>query len=381
MTKWSWFFVCFAAACSKDEYGFVARLGDDTTSVEHVTRTGNRIVSDVVEKSPRVIRKHWEAEVDENGRLVSWTMDKAIAHPQPGEPGETHYTAEFGGDSVLVTEDNGTETRRYVMKELLPVTVPWESYVYGLYELLFEAAVKQASDSVPVKQYMPGMGLGRGVVRRQGTDSLTFVTGGLAGTGVARLDERGRMLTYSGKHTTFKHEVERVDDAPDIDGIARRFIKNENEAPPRSLSTRDTTRAQVGAADITIDYSRPLRRGRDILGNIVPYGSVWRTGANAATQLQTSAPLSIGGINLAPGIYTLWTLPAQDGVQLIVNRQSGQWGTRYNPKQDLARTPMQTETLNTPVDTFTIRIESAGATAALVMEWDRFRWRAPIAVK
>jgi hypothetical protein len=266
------------------------------------------------------------------------------------------------------------------MKDVARVTVPWESYVYGLYELLLAAAAQQNADSVPVKQYMPGNGLGRGLVRRQANGEFTFVTVGLAGTGVARLDARDRMVSYSGAHTTFKQEVERVVEPPDIAAIAARFAAREKPAPVRSLSVRDTTRATIGAAAIVIDYSRPRRRGRDILGNIVPYGAVWRTGANAATQFSTSAPLSVAGIDVGPGTYTLWSLPSPNGVTLIINRQSGQWGTRYNPARDLGRAPLQTQTLTAPIEDFTIRVEPVGArNATLVLEWDTFRWTAPIA--
>ena len=119
-----------------------------------------------------------------------------------------------------------------------------------------------------------------------------------------------------------------------------------------------------------------------MLGSLVPYGAVWRTGANAATQLSNSAPIAIAGVDMAPGTYTVWTLPSPDGVQLIINKQHGQWGTRYNPQMDLVRVALQTETLDAPVDTFTIRIAPGTAsTGTLFIEWDRFRWSAPVVAR
>jgi hypothetical protein len=145
---------------------------------------------------------------------------------------------------------------------------------------------------------------------------------------------------------------------------------------------RDTTRATVGPATITIDYSRPLARGRTILGNVVPYGRIWRTGANAATQLTTNAPISIAGINLAPGTYTLWTLPMQDSVVLIINKETGQWGTGYRPAHDYARARLTLETVPTVTEKFTIGLQARDAhSAALVLEWDRFRWTAPVVAR
>ena len=369
--------VCLSVACSRQEYGFVARLGTDTISVERITRTSDRISSDVVERSPRVMRKRWEASLDGDGRLRSWTMSKQLMNPAPGEPASATYRMDFNGDSVLITEENGGAARRYQVSDVLPVTVPWESYVYGLYELLFERALEQPQDSVPVRQYNPGRGLLRGLVRKQSGDSLTFVTGGRAGTGVARVDPEHRMSSYSGRFTTYKQEVERVRAAPDIDAIAERFAAEERSAPARSMSVRDTAEYTVGNARITIDSGRPLRRGRTILGNVVPYDAVWRTGANAATQLTTSAPISIAGLDLLPGTYTLWTLPRSEGAQLIINRQTGQWGTRYNPQLDLGRVPFRAAFVTAPVDTFTIRI----AADTLVVEWDRFRWSVPVTAR
>src|SRR5688500_12431066 len=150
------FAACLATACAREEeYGFIARLGDDTTSVEHVRRTGNRIVSDVVERSPRVLRKHWEANLDSDGKLRDWTMTKRIMNPSPVESESTTYRMDFAADSVVVTEENGRSTRRYLVSDVLPVTVPWEAYVYGLYELLFERALAQNTDSVAIRQYIP----------------------------------------------------------------------------------------------------------------------------------------------------------------------------------------------------------------------------------
>lgn len=371
------------AACSKEEHGFVARLGNDTTSIEHITRTSDKIVSDVVEHSPRVIKKHWEATLNSDGSIRRWTMDAAVLNPDPGEPAEMQFTVDFGADSVVVEQGSGSHARRYVIRDVLPVTVPWETYVYGLYELLFAAAAEQPGDTVPVRQYIPGYGaFQKGLVRKQPDGSITFVTGGLAGTGVARLDEHGHMTHYSGKHTTFKQEVERIAAAPDIDRLAEHFAARERAAPVRSLSVRDTTRSVVGRARISVDYGRPLKRGREILGNVVPYGVVWRTGANAATHLTTTAPISIAGIELPRGTYTLWTLPNGNGATLIINAQTRVWGTRYNPQHDIGRAAMITEQVARPVEQFTIRIEPIrSGIGTLILEWDKFRWTAPIRVE
>ena len=133
---------------------------------------------------------------------------------------------------------------------------------------------------------------------------------------------------------------------------------------------------------MTVTYSRPSRRGRTLVGDLIPYDQVWRTGANAATQLTTSEPISLAGIALRAGSYTLWTVPSKTGVQLIVNGETGQWGTAYRSSADIARSLMKVDSLPNNVERFTIRVEpDSGAQPGsgrgrLVMEWGRFRWSA-----
>ena len=82
-------------------------------------------------------------------------------------------------------------------------------------------------------------------------------------------------------------------------------------------------------------------RDRKIFGGLVPYGQVWRTGANSATSLKTDVDLTIGGAPVPAGSYTLYTIPTETGWKLIINKQTGQWGTDYDEKQDLARVDMK----------------------------------------
>jgi hypothetical protein len=132
-----------------------------------------------------------------------------------------------------------------------------------------------------------------------------------------------------------------------------------------------------------VDYGRPLLRGRVLLGDVIPYDEVWRTGANAATQFTTSAPITLDGLSLAAGRYTLWTAPHKNGeVDFIVSKQVGQWGTDYDPAHDLGNAPLHTETVNAPIEKFTISIVPADAKhGSLVMEWGTFKWSAPISLR
>jgi hypothetical protein len=103
----------------------------------------------------------------------------------------------------------------------------------------------------------------------------------------------------------------------------------------------------------------------------VPYDKVWRTGANPATLLKTDVNLTIGTATVPAGSYTLYTLPSTGIWKLIINKQTGQWGTKYDQSQDLARVDMKTETLSSPQEVMSITLEPfQGKTSSLHVRWD-----------
>lgn len=124
--------------------------------------------------------------------------------------------------------------------------------------------------------------------------------------------------------------------------------------------TRTSPQGGERGGTIRIDYGQPHARGREVVGNLIPFGRVWRTGANRATHLTTDVDLTIGGTHIPRGEYTLWTLAEESGSQLIVNRQTGQWGTEYDASHDLARIPLRVENAGEPVESFTIWLIPAG---------------------
>jgi hypothetical protein len=129
-------------------------------------------------------------------------------------------------------------------------------------------------------------------------------------------------------------------------------------------------------------YSRPAKRGREIWGgNLVPWEEVWRTGANAATSFTTDRDLVIGGSAVPAGSYTLWSVFTPESAQLIVNKQTGQWGTQYDAEQDLVRIDLEKQDLPHPVERFTIGIEATDDGAVLGLTWDTVRYLVPIEVR
>jgi hypothetical protein len=147
-------------------------------------------------------------------------------------------------------------------------------------------------------------------------------------------------------------------------------------------SPRDSVELQVEGARLTVDYGRPSVRGRKIFGGIVPYGKIWRAGANAATGFVTTTDLLIGGVTVPKGKYTLYALPGSKEWMLIVNRQTGQWGTVYDAGRDLARVKMTKRLLREPVERFTIELVPQGTHGAVLrLMWERTLVTVPLKIK
>ncbi|HLB10916.1 MAG TPA: DUF2911 domain-containing protein [Gemmatimonadaceae bacterium] len=380
------------AACQSnqapEQYGFLALLGNDTISVERVTRRGDEIVSDEVDRFPRVRRRHTTMRLATDGTIKHLEMD-IITPSEPSNQRERHVVAEVSADSVHITKSDSSGTKKSAFATGGALTMPHLPQMYSLTDLYFGAALRHAvapGDSVVLRQYyidreFDHFPLHHGVVRLVAANKADLHHDWLAGYGDATFDSLHHMLTYSGARSTYLVEVRRLTTMPDVEAIGQQFAALETAAGGmKQLSVRDTARATVGAANLSVDYGRPLARGRVLLGNVVPFNQVWRTGANAATQFMTSAPITLAGLPLAAGTYTLWTVPREDGkADLIVNKQSGQWGTEYDSKLDLGKKGLLVDKTTSPVEEFTVSIVPAGAKkGTLVMEWGTFRWSAPI---
>lgn len=138
--------------------------------------------------------------------------------------------------------------------------------------------------------------------------------------------------------------------------------------------------AQAVPMLITVDYGQPHARGRVVVGTLIPYDEVWRTGANQATVLRTDVDLELGDARIPRGSYTLYSLLTRSGWQLIINRQTGQWGTQYDAAQDLARVTLRTVEGESAAESFSITLVPAAeapAQGSLAMSWGTLRGSVP----
>jgi hypothetical protein len=144
------------------------------------------------------------------------------------------------------------------------------------------------------------------------------------------------------------------------------------------ISPHDTISTVIGGNRVTLVYGRPYMKDhttgeeRKIWGGLVPYGKVWRLGADEATLLITQKPLQIGDTTVPAGAYTLFMLPDENGTsKLIINKQLGQWGLQYDPSQDLARVDLKKDALDKPVEQFTMSVDKNPDGGGLIkLSWE-----------
>jgi len=352
---------------------FVVRLGRDTLAIEQYTRSADRLEGEQVVRNPRTVHRIYSVTFGPSGAAERYEL---VTHNVSGGPGpaETRATATFQGDSAVATvprRDSSATVRSRVGAGALPFL----GQSFGLVEEVTRRARAAGGDSFTMSMLVLGDTAPMPVtVTRAGADSLILMLDGI-GPLRARVDDRGTLRGVSGMGGTAQITVERVQGL-DFASLGKSFA-------PRSLGTLsppDSVRAHVGGAAVGVRYSRPSMRGRTIFGTVVPWDKVWRTGANEATIFETSADLLVAGTTVPAGQYSLWTIPAPGGWKLIVNKNTGQWGTDYDAQYDLARLDMKVETLKQPVEQFTIAVEPKGKGGVLKLEWEKTRASVPLSV-
>ena len=367
---------------------FVTMLGTDTIAVERYTRGGDKLEGDLLLRSPRVRVYHYVADLAPGGMIKAMTVSLRRPGSDPASPPMTSITTIFA-DTVATIDvaragmpDTAATGKKIYHGNVVP-QFQLAPATYAIYEEILRTSNLKGSDSVGYVVIAPGRGPSPSIwLSRRGRDSVVFNNTLYPGwIEVARVDSDGRLLGVNATATTVKTLAARVAGI-DFDTIANAWAAAETaRGPAGQMSPPDTVRSSVGAAKVEVAYSRPRKRGRVIFGNVVPWNQVWRTGANAATQLTTSSDLMFGNTLLPAGKYTLWTLPTPTGAKLIINSQTGQWGTDYDVSKDFARLDLTANTLGQPVDQFTIAVVPQGSGGLLRLSWDTTEYSIPFTVK
>lgn len=312
-----------------DSAMYVVRLGVDTVAIERWTRNADSLHVVAVTRSPRTVVRRYVMRFDDSGRV-------------------THVSTGAAGAEVTATGG----------------AVPIAGGTYAAYAVAVWYALRDPATETVVPM-IAGRNTRDVTVQRRGAGEYTLPNQ-FGATLVVAVDEDGgvRAIDAGGGST-----VERV--APfDFEALTRTFAARDQSGTGLGpLSPRDTARASIGGASIMIDYSRPSARGRTVMGALVPYDAVWRTGANDATQLITDTPIRIGDVRLEPGSYSLFTIPRRGSWDLIINRRVGMSGLEHDPAQDVGRVTMQRSAQSRHTEQFTIGVEPAEDGGRLRIRW------------
>lgn len=375
---WLLLLVAGCTSPQPEQDAFLTRLGNDTLAVERFAHLPDGMEATVMLRTPRTTLQHYRLTLDADGgfqELTARTLD-----PQAGpdaEPLETAVTR-LEGDSLRTTITEADGTTRTLATAAGPDVLPFLDMIHWPFDLMLTRAAGAEETTQPL---FAGSNTLDFTLRSVGPDSMT-VTHPFRGTMGVRTDAEGRLLRLDAAGTTRKLIVERQGQV-DVEGLARMFAERDAAGQTFGpLSGRGETVATVGEATITVDFGQPSKRGRAIFGALVPYGEVWRTGANQATHVTTDRDLRLGDLRVPAGTYTLFSIPEADGGQLLVNRQTGQGGTSYDAEQDLGRVAMTHTELDEPVEDFTIDVvEDSSGQGRLRLMWDRTAYEVPVRVE
>jgi len=351
---------------------FVYRLGKDTVAIEQYSRSANRVSGEMVQRSGAAVALiRYEMSLGSNGHPIQATIRRLQADgtPFPNQPTETRLA--FTADSVVreVVREGETDRRAFPASGAM---MAFPVFIYGPMELVADMRQRGMS-SVPALG-MTG-NLGSLALDPAGGDTLR-----LRGAPYPMrlvFDANRKLQGVDGAGTTNKILATRGPGGLDLAAIAR------DMKPTGTLSARDVARGSFGPGGfVLIDYGRPHVRERTVWGGaLVPYDSVWRAGANDATHLFTTRTLTFDGLTLPPGGYTLWIQHTRSGTWLIVNRQTGQWGTQYDPAQDVGRVTMRMSAAPDHVEELTFTVQNLGGNrGAIELAWGSSVLTAPFTV-
>ena len=328
----------------------VYRLGRDTVAIEQYTRSSSRLSGEMISRGGgAVIRTQYDIAIS-GGRPTSAIVKRLRPDGSPLPNSPTEYRLTFRSDSAVreTVWADSVQRRAWAVANAFPLL---PVFVHGPMELI-NAMGRGRRDSIP------GIGITGNNPGFVGLETLGGDTVRMRGGFYAwlmRFDRENRLLSVDGLLTTNKSIGTRERTRADIAALAAAM------RPAGQLSPRQTAYAAFSQGPITINYGSPAVRGRTVWGGtLIPLDTIWRTGANEATHLATSKTMQLGDMTLAPGLYTLWTQHTATGTWLIVNRQVGQWGTQYNPANDVGRVQMQLADTPAHVEDFTITIRSLG---------------------
>ena len=353
---------------------FVGKLGPDTVFVETYSVINNHLYGKVLF---RMFENHigvFNVHFYPNGtiREFNWAAMDPVNSSLPFQATTNQFpyyrTMICANDTCTFFISEKNSPQETVRKQTAPAGMDFFGYLNPLFSLIEWNCVRLSNSG---KQTLGPLHMTNSYsvsdLRVGYTAKDTMIFGGpfIEYTKI-QVDAEGRIISTDGTGTPYNFLVTKH--APiDIDQLARRMAKSPDIGDP---SPRDTLTVSIQKSPVRIDYSRPYKRGRKIFGGVVPYDSVWRTGASNATVLTLQQPMQLGKTVIPEGSYSLYTIPGRQAWRLIFNTDTMRWPTDPDRSKDIAEVALQLKTLDTPKDKFTIAIQETNAGGILKFQWD-----------
>ncbi|MDT8369057.1 MAG: DUF2911 domain-containing protein [Longimicrobiales bacterium] len=354
---------------------YLTRLGEDTLAVEWVEFGEGWVEASALMRGPRTTWGEYRLETDADGRVTGWEARTWAGGGPNRELLRTEYVTTTEAGPVLVTIDNTTLETRTRPFEGPAGAVPWVDPLHWSFDLAFRRAAEEDRLGDPVSTF-PGV-----TFEVEGNEDGSWaLIHPSRGTFTVELSPEGHLLSLDGTGSTSAYLLDRMEfDALDPEALGAHFA----DRPLGPLSGRGEIATTVAGVRFTGDFGTPSRRGREIFGTLVAYGERWRTGANRATHLAFDRDLVIDGVTIPAGEYTLYSIPEADGGTLMINRETGQFGTNYNASMEEARVEMRRDTLDESVEVFEVRVvedDSGEGDGRIELRWAETVYYVPFTV-
>jgi hypothetical protein len=345
---------------------FVAKLGTDTVIVETYNMLANHLYGKAFLRYPEDRIGVFDFHFYPDGSIQHYSMSYM-------KPDSSYITTGFT-EGVLCENDTCTyfsaerrSRKEYISKrsaQHMDFIGGWTPTL-SLIEWNCTRLMRSGKESMPITMINDYIGIKEIAIRKGKGDTLVFGGDFLEYAKIIATPE-GRILSYDGTATPWNYLVTKLDPI-NVDEVAKRMSKNQKIGNP---SPKAIVGFPVASDTIRLSYGRPLKRGRKIFGGIVPYDSIWRTGANDHTRLTLPYDIQFGKVTIPKGEYALYSIPRENGWTLIFNTDFKRWATEPDRSKDFASVPLQVRRVAQAVDQFTITIDPEKDGGIIKFIWD-----------
>lgn len=399
MKKFAYFFISagFAmllmTACSKKESistsgkVYIERLGIDTLSAESLGSANEGYSGKLLQRMPVTQVASFHVTLNKKGTVSDMSINWKTPTDNPNGPKPRSYEISIDGTRAIIKKKG--DWRGKQIDTTYSMTVPngvvpdfgkYPPALYTFQQVIRQSNLKAGGSVYNTKLISPKSKRLTSVQLRYISKDTLAMKATFGYTYLAKINKQKQIVWYSAKHSTV-HTITKPATSASINKMADLFARKDAEGKGMKIaSPPGTAVATLDGAHLKIDYNRPFVRGRKIWGGLVPWNKVWRTGADPATEFTTSKNLIIGNTKVPAGHYTIYSIYTPNSAKLIINSQTGQWGTVYHKSRDFARIPMQKKQIKR-VKEFTISFAKEMGKWYLQLSWDRTRYQVPIKVE